>query len=58
MYKIVNDREWWLRIFDVLYYWWFLVDKLIIWNIIDVVVMWINKIGLRFIDDEWLKLVN
>lgn len=58
MYKIVNDREWWLRIFDVLYYWWFLVDKLILWNIIDVVVMWINKIGLRFIDDEWLKLVN
>lgn len=58
MYKIVNDREWWLRIFDVLYYWWFLVDKLILWNIIGVVVMWINKIGLRFIDDEWLKLVN
>lgn len=58
MWIIVNDREWWLRIFDVLYYWWFLVDKLIIWNIIDVVVMWINKIGLRFIDDEWLKLVN
>lgn len=55
---IVNDREWWLRIFDVLYYWWFLVDKLILWNIIGVVVMWINKIGLRFIDDEWLKLVN
>lgn len=58
MYKIVNDREWWLRIFDVLYYWWFLVDKLILWNIIGVVVMWKNKIGLRFIDDEWLKLVN
>lgn len=58
MWIIVNDREWWLRIFDVLYYWWFLVDKLILWNIIGVVVMWINKIGLRFIDDEWLKLVN
>lgn len=58
MYIIVNDREWWLRIFDVMYYWWFLVDKLILWNIIGVVEMWINKIGLRFIDDEWLKLVN
>lgn len=55
---IVNDREWWLRIFDVMYYWWLLIEKLILWNIIGVVEMWINKIGLRFIDDEWLKLVN
>lgn len=58
MWIIVNDREWWLRIFDVMYYWWLLIEKLILWNIIGVVVMWINKIGLRFIDDEWLKLVN